>query len=158
MKKLIAIAILIIASVTTAQVNGQVTPKGSYNLDVIKNIVKDSLSSRFGRTMIESESHTQQAIDYVAGKGDATVSNFTRFKLDDLKIENVSPQSIANGLLGVISEESQLDYLDPDLFNVTYVQYKNSNYVIVTLENSKKLTADDLNKQIQERMDGLGSN
>ena len=47
MKKLIAIAILIIASVTTAQVNGQVTPKGSYNLDVIKNIVKDSLSSRF---------------------------------------------------------------------------------------------------------------
>jgi len=134
MKKLIAIAILIIASVTTAQVNGQVTPKGSYNLDVIKNIVKDSLSSRFGRTMIESESHTQQAI------------------------ENVSPQSIANGLLSVISEESQLDYLDPDLFNVTYVQYKNSNYVIVTLENSKKLTADDLNKQIQERMDGLGSN
>jgi hypothetical protein len=78
--------------------------------------------------------------------------------LDDLKIENVSPQSIANGLLSAISEESQLDYLDPDLFNVTYVQYKNSNYVIVTLENSKKLTADDLNKQIQERMDGLGSN
>ena len=158
MKKLIAIAILTIASVTTAQVNAQATSKGSYNLDVIRNIVKDSLSSRFDHPMIESGNHTQQAIDYVTGKEDGGVSNFTRIKLDDLKLEDVSPESIANGLLSAISEESQLDYLNPDLFNVTYVQYKNSNYVIVTLENSKKLTVDDLNKQIKERMDGISSN
>ena len=147
MKTLILISAAFLASINTTKLYAQTKVKTTYNLDVVSNIMEDSLELLFHHSMSKSSKHVQEVVNYITtGEHGIIVSNYTKISLDDLNLEEVSPKSIVNGLLDVIQSENKLLVLNPDLFNVVYVEFNAKNYLVVSLENSDKISAGEIDK------------
>lgn len=140
MKTLIFIIAILVASQTSNTVYSQARVTTNYNIDVISNLIKDSLEIMLDHPLSKSSNHVQEIVNYITtGEIGILVSNYTKLTLDELTLEEVSPQSIAQALLDVIKSNNRINQLKPDVFNVVYVEYQAKNYVVVSLENSNKL-------------------
>ena len=140
MKTFIFIFAVLVASHTSNSVYSQVQVKTCFNLDVISNLIEDSLEVLLDHPLIKSTNHVQEVVNYLStGEMGIMVSNYTKITLDELTLEKVSPQSIAQALLDVIKSNNGINQLNPDVFNVVYVEFHKKNYVVVSLENSHKL-------------------
>jgi hypothetical protein len=140
MKTIIFIIAILVASQTSNTVYSQARVTTNYNIDVISNLIKDSLEIMLDHPLSKSSNHVQEIVNYITtGEIGILVSNYTKLTLDELTLEEVSPQSIAQALLDVIKSNNRINQLNPDVFNVVYVEYQAKNYVVVSLENSNKL-------------------
>jgi hypothetical protein len=140
MKTFIFIFAVFAASHTSNTVYSQAQVKTSFNLDVISNLIEDSLEVLLDHPLSKSTNHVREVVNYLStGEMGILVSNYTKITLDDLTLEEVSPQSIAQALLDGIKSNNRINQLNPDLFNVVHVEFQAKNFVVVSLENSDKL-------------------
>lgn len=141
MKTFIIVSAIFIAYQASNTVFSQAQVKTTFNLDVISNIIEDSLEVLLDHPLSKSTNHVQEVVNYITkGEQGIFVSNYTMLTLDELTLEEVSPQSIAQALLDGIKSSNRIDQLNPDLFNVVYLEFNAINYVFVSLENSHKLS------------------
>lgn len=141
MKTFIIVSAIFIACQASNTVFSQAQVKTTFNLDVISNIIEDSLEVLLDHPLSKSTNHVQEVVNYITkGKQGIFVSHYTMLTLDELTLEEVSPQSIAQALLDGIKSSNRIDQLNPDLFNVVYIEFNAINYVFVSLENSHKLS------------------
>jgi hypothetical protein len=141
MKTFIIVSAIFIACQASNTVFSQAQVKTTFNLDVISNIIEDSLEVLLDHPLSKSTNHIQEVVNYITkGEQGIFVSNYTMLTLDELTLEEVSPQSIAQALLDGIKSSNRIDQLNPDLFNVVYIEFNAINYVFVSLENSHKLS------------------
>ena len=141
MKTFIIVSAIFIACQASNTVFSQAQVKTTFNLDVISNIIEDSLEVLLDHPLSKSTNHVQEVVNYITkGEQGIFVSHYTMLTLDELTLEEVSPQSIAQALLDGIKSSNRIDQLNPDLFNVVYIEFNAINYVFVSLENSHKLS------------------